>query len=93
MGFLGNQSIELLLGNNSIMINISSLDHLLESVIVSELSEVFCDFSEVFKSDKSGLLGVESNKDFVDLISSLIVSRSGSHHVEKLRELNLTTSI
>lgn len=93
MGFLGNKSIELLLGDNSVMINVSSLDHLLQSVVVSELSEVFSDFSEIFKGNESSLLGVKSNEDFVDLISSLVVSGSGSHHVEKLRELNLTTSV
>lgn len=56
VGLFGDQVIEFLLWNNSIVISISSLDHVLKSVIVSQLTEVFCNFSDVLQSNKSWIV-------------------------------------
>lgn len=53
MGFLGNEVVELLLRHNSIVVNVSSFDHFLQSVVVSQLSEILGDFSQILKSDES----------------------------------------
>ena len=53
MGFLGDQVVEFFFGNNSVTVSIGSLDHFLENGIVSELSEILGNFSEIFQSDKS----------------------------------------
>jgi hypothetical protein len=34
MGLLGNEVVELLFGNNTVEVQISALDHLLEDVVV-----------------------------------------------------------
>ena len=53
MSLLGNKGIELLLRNASIMINVCSLDHFLKGVVVSQLSEIFGNLSQIFKSNES----------------------------------------
>jgi hypothetical protein len=75
------------------MVEICSLNHFLKSIIVSQLSQIFSNFSQIFQSNEACLLRVESDEHFMDLISSLIVSGAGSHHVEKLRELDLSTAV
>ena len=52
MSFFGNECVELLLGNNSIAIHISPLNHLLEHVIVSQLAKILGNFSEVLQSNE-----------------------------------------
>lgn len=49
MCLLGDKSIELLLGNNSVGVKISSFDHLLESIVVGELSQILSNLSQVFQ--------------------------------------------
>ena len=41
----------------------------------------------------TGLLAVEGDEHFVDLISWFVVAGSGGHHVEELGEFDLSTSI
>jgi len=53
MGFLGDEVVEFLLRDNSVVVKVSSLNHFLQSVVVSQLSEVFSDFSQILKSDES----------------------------------------
>jgi len=53
MGFLGDQVVEFFLWNNTIMVKICSLDHLLKSIIVSKFSKVLSDFSQILKSNET----------------------------------------
>jgi hypothetical protein len=38
-------------------------------------------------------LRVEGNENFVDLVSGLVVARTGGHHVEELGELDLSAAV
>jgi len=53
MGLLGDQGIELFLWNNAISINISSLNHFLEDVVVSKFSEVLGDLPQILEGDET----------------------------------------
>ncbi len=53
MSFLGDEVVEFFFWDNTVLVKISSFDHLLEDIIVSEFSEVLSNFSEVLKGDVS----------------------------------------
>lgn len=53
MGFLGNKVIKLLLRNNTVSVSVSSLDHILEDSIIGEFSQIFCNLSQILKSNES----------------------------------------
>jgi hypothetical protein len=90
---LGDEIVELFFRNDSILVSVSSFDHLLKNVIVCELSEVLSHLTEVLKGNEACFLWVEGNEDLVDLVSALVVGRSGSHHVKELVELNLSAAV
>lgn len=41
----------------------------------------------------TSLLGVEGNEDFVNFITSLIISGAGGHHIEELGEFDLSAAV
>ncbi len=53
MGLLGDEVVELIFGNNTVSIGVSTLNHLLEDGVVSEFSKVLGHLAEVLKSDES----------------------------------------
>lgn len=53
MSLLGNEGIELLLGDDTISIEISSLDHFLQNIIISKFSEILGNFSQILEGDES----------------------------------------
>jgi len=93
MSFFGYQVVKFLLRNQIVQIQICTLNHLLKNCVISKLSKIFSNLSEVFKSYKSSLLTVEGNENLVYFISALIVRRTSGHHVDELRELNLPTTV
>ena len=100
MSFLGNEGIEFLFGDNTVLVKIGSLDHFLEDSVVSEFTEIFGNFSEVLEGDEAcvnststSLLTVESDENFVNLVSGFVVRGTSSHHVEEFRELDLAAAI
>jgi hypothetical protein len=93
VGLLGNEGVEFLLRNNSVEVEVSALDHFLEDVIVSELTEVLGHLAEVLKGHEASLLGIEGDEDLVHLITSLVVRGTGGHHVEELGELDLSAAV
>lgn len=52
-GFLGNQVVELFLRDHAIAVGIGTLDHLLEHVVVGQLTEVLGHLAEVLEGDES----------------------------------------
>ena len=53
MCFLSDKGIKLFLRNNAVLVKIGSLDHLLKNSVVSQLSQIFGDLSEILKSNES----------------------------------------
>jgi hypothetical protein len=93
MGLLGDEVVELLFWDNTISVGVGTFDHFLEDGVVGELSQIFGDLADVLEGDEAGLLGVVSDEDLVDFIAGLVVGRSGGHHVEELRELDLSAAV
>ena len=89
----GDEVVEFLLGDDTVTIGVSSLDHFLEDVVVGELSKVLGDFSEVLEGNEAGFLGVEGDEDLVHFVSALVVGGPSGHHVEELGELNLSAAV
>jgi len=53
MGFLGDDGIEVRLGNNTILVKIGSLDHFLVNIVIRAITEILGDFSEILESNES----------------------------------------
>ena len=53
MSLLGDQGVELFLWHNAVLVQIGTLNHLLEDIIVSELSQVLGHLSQVFQSNET----------------------------------------
>lgn len=53
MSFLGDEGIEFLFRNNTVLVKIGSLDHFLEDSIISEFTEILGNFSEVLEGDET----------------------------------------
>lgn len=49
MSLLGNKSIKLLFGDHTVEVEVGSLDHFLQGIVVSEFSQILGDLSEVLK--------------------------------------------
>lgn len=93
VGFLGDKCVKFFLRDNTVQVEVSSLDHLLKGVVVSEFSQILGDLSEVLESNEPGLLGVEGDENLVDLISGLVIGGTSSHHIEELGEFDLSTAV
>jgi len=93
MGLLGDEVIELLLGNHTIAVSVTALDHLLKDCVVSKLSQILGHLSEFLKSNEAGLLDVEGDEHLVYLVASFVVGGTGGHHVEELGELDLSAAV
>ena len=90
IGFLGEEVIEFILGYKSVLVEIGSLDHFKEFVIVVKFSEFLGDLSEILEGDVAGSLGVEGDEDLVDFVSGFVAGGSGGHHIEELVEFDLS---
>ena len=53
VNFFGKEIVKLFLWDNGVLIEVGSLDHFLEDIVISQLSQVFSDFSQIFESDVS----------------------------------------
>jgi hypothetical protein len=53
MSFLGDEIVELFLRDNAVSVNVSTLDHGLQNLIVGELSQILGDLSEFLEADES----------------------------------------
>jgi hypothetical protein len=100
MGLLGDESVEFLLGDHTVLVEIGSLDHFLEDSVVGELTQILGNLAEVLESDETwvkeestGLLTVEGDEDLVDFVACLVVGGAGGHHVEELGELDLSATV
>ena len=93
MGLLGDEVIELLLGDDTIAVGVSALDHLLKDGIVGKFSQILGHLSDVLESNEAGLLGVVGNEHLVHLVSGFVVGGTSGHHVEELRELDLSAAV
>lgn len=93
MGLLGDKSVELFLRNNTVEVQVSTLNHFLESIIISEFSKILGDFSEVLESNEASFLSIKGNEDLVNLVTSLVVGGAGCHHVEKFFKLDLSAAV
>lgn len=47
MRFFGDKSVEFFLRNNTVEVQVSTLDHLLKSVVVSQLTQILGNLAEV----------------------------------------------
>lgn len=53
MGLLGDKSVELFFRNNTVKVKISTFDHLLEHIVVSQFSQVLGNLTEILQSNES----------------------------------------
>ena len=53
MSLLGDEIVELFLRDNTVSINVGTLDHSLKNLIVGEFSQILGDLSELLKADES----------------------------------------
>ena len=93
IGLLGEEVVELIFGDETVLVEICSFDHFQKFVIVVKFSEFFGDFSEILEGDVSGSLGVEGDEDFVDFVSAFVGGWSGGHHIEEFVKFDLSATV
>ena len=49
----GDESVEFFFRNNSVFVFVSSLNHILENIVVGEFSEIFGNLSEILEGNES----------------------------------------
>merc|ERR1711903_193459 len=87
---LSHHLVEIVHGQSTIAIQISSLDDLLELLRRDVLTEFLGNSLHVVEGDFTGSVGIEELEDSLDVLSGVLVGDSGSHHVKELLELDLT---
>ena len=93
MGFLSDEGIKLFLRNDAVLVQIGSFDHFLENSVVSQLSQVLGDFSEILQGDEASSSGIEGDENFVDFFPGFVLGGSGGHHAEEFVKFKLSTAI
>ena len=53
MGLLGDEIVELLLGNHTISVTVRTLDHFLEDSVISEFAQILGDLAQVLEGDEA----------------------------------------
>jgi hypothetical protein len=53
MCFLSDEGVKLFLRNNAVLVEVGSLDHLLEDSIVGQFTQVLGDLSQILESDEA----------------------------------------
>lgn len=53
MSLLGDEIVELFLRDNAVAVNVSTLDHGLQHLIVGELSQILGNLPQLLESDES----------------------------------------
>ena len=53
VGLLCDQVVELLLGNDAVSVDISTIDHVLQDSVIGELSKILGHFPEVLEGDEA----------------------------------------
>ena len=92
-GLLGEDVVELFLGDESILVEVGPLDHEVEEGVVHELSQLLGGPLEVLGGDVAGLLVVEGHEHLVDLLTGLILVGRGCHQCEELFEIDGSSTI
>lgn len=89
----GKDGIELLLRNQSIGINVSPPDQLVNLLIGHILSQVISHPSQVLGRNEAGLLIVKEGENLVNIGPRVLISHTLSHQTQPLSEVNSTTAV
>ena len=92
-GLLGQKVVELFFRDEAVLVEVGSLDHLLEHIVVGQLSQILGDFPQVLQGNVTGPGQIESHKDLVNFFSGLILGWPGGHHGEEFVELQLSAAV
>ena len=92
-GFLGHEVVEFLFRNKTILIEVCSLHHLLQCVVILKFPQPFGNFSQILQRNKSSSSSVKSNENFVNLVPWFVLWRPGGHHAKELVEFKLPATI
>jgi hypothetical protein len=57
MGLFGDQVVKFFLRDNTISINVCSVNHILQDSIIGEFSQILGNLSEILESDKTFVIG------------------------------------
>lgn len=78
--FFRQNVVKLILGNQSIVVSISSLNHLLKHHVILKLSQCFGHMSQFFNANIATFGCVESDENFMDLFSWFVFRWPCGHH-------------
>ena len=85
----GHNVVKLLLWNQTIMILISLLNHLLQLVLINVLSQIFYHSLQVFNCDESCLLVIEHVEYFLQILLGVLARNSCCHEIQELVKVQL----
>lgn len=85
--------IELLLGDQPIVVGVRPFDHLLQFGLVDRFPQLLGDPSEILYGYESGLLIVKKVEDFADVFPGVLVGYPCGHQLQELLKVDLPTPI
>ncbi len=88
-----DDGIELLLGDQSIMVDISPHDQFLKFLFGDILADFLGDSSEVLDGDEAGAFVVEEGEDLVDVDAGVAVADLLGQQVQPLLEVDVAVAV
>ena len=92
-GLLGEDVVELFLGDEAVLVEVGPLDHEVEEGVVHELAQLLGGPLEVLGGDVAGLLVVEGHEHLVDLLAGLVLVGRRGHQREELLEVDGSSAV
>merc|ERR1712127_338800 len=86
---LGHDVVEVIKGHGGISVGVGAVYHFLQLLIGHGLAQLASDTAQIAERDSASAVVVEETEHFADVL----VGHAGSHHVEELLEVNVSTLV
>lgn len=88
LDFAGEDGVELLLGDEAVVIDVGPGDELLEFLLGDVFSKLLGNSAQVFDGNEASALIIKQSEDLVNVGPGVLVVDSGGHEGEPLGEIN-----
>ena len=93
LDFPGDNYVELLFGNKSVLVEVGPADELVDLVVGDVFSEFSGDALEVLGGDEAGPLVVEESEDFVNVGTSVLIVDALGQEGKPLPEVDAAVAV
>ena len=89
-GFLGHDVVEVVHGDDLVVVGVGALDHLLELLVGHGLTKLAGNSAEILEGDGVGAIIVEKLEDLIDILAGVLIGHTGGHHVKEFLEIDVS---